>query len=507
VSETKENMQTKEKKYSGLRAALWPIAGYELKKVLPMSILLFCMLYDYTSVRILKDAFFMYEKQAGETVLPFLKFWCVLPAAVLFVIIYAKISARFSKATVFYSVVLFFTSFFFLFGNVLFPLRETLHMAPETLLQWQTVSPRLYQVIAILGFWSYSLFYVFAELWGNVGITVLFWQFANQITATNDAKRFYISFQSIGNFALLLAASFMTNLFANQTVLSEDNIAFACNIVAAVAMLGMVMYWYVNKYVMTDPRFPMPAETKKVKGHKPSLSESMKIVFSSKYLAYIALLIIAYGVTTNLVEVTWKGMMKKHALAAGISYIGLQSTAFYWTGVISIIIATFGKSIVSRFGWKATALVTPIGMLVSGLLFFGVVLAPDAVSVVSGFFSMDVLYFGVMIGTMQQVFTKSAKYVLFDTTKEMAYIPLPDELKVQGKAAVEVFAGRAGKSSGGVIQAALIFLFSIKDILSLAPALGLIMILFVLIWIFAVNRLSVEYNQKVSQEKDVPGHS
>lgn len=506
MSETKSGAQPK--KYSGLRAALWPIEKYELKKVLPMSMLLFCMLYDYTSARILKDALFMTERLAGETVLPFLKMYCVLPAAILFVILYASVSAKYSKKAVFYGLTAFFASFFFLFGNVIFPLRETLHMSQETLFAYQEAYPRLSQVFSIFGFWSYSMFYVFAELWGNVGITVLFWQFANQITATNDAKRYYISFQSIGNFALLLAAQFMTSLFAGQKVLHHTSVATSCNIITGFAVFAMFLYWYVNKHVMTDSRFPMPEAVKKSKGPKPSLGESAKMVFTSKYLAYIALLVIAYGVSTNFVEVTWKGMMKEYAKTdPTMSYVGLQSSAFFWTGVMSIIIATFGKSIVQRLGWRWTALITPLGMLITGLFFFGSVLAPGLVGIFSEFFGMSAIAFGVMIGTMQQVFTKSAKYVLFDTTKEMAYIPLPEELKVQGKAAVEVFAGRAGKSSGGIIQGALIVILSTKDIFTLAPMLAILMTCIVLVWIWTVNKLSVEYTAKLKEEHDVPGHA
>lgn len=55
----------------------------------------------------------------------------------------------------------------------------------------QDAGPRFAGPIAILRNWTYCLFYVMAELWGSVVVSVLFWGFANQITTVDEASQFY----------------------------------------------------------------------------------------------------------------------------------------------------------------------------------------------------------------------------------------------------------------------------------------------------------------------------
>jgi AAA family ATP:ADP antiporter len=101
---------------------------------------------------------------------------------------------------------------------------------------------------------------------------------------------------------------------------------------------------------------------------------------------------------------------------------------------------------------------------------------------------------------IQNVLSKATKYSLFDSTKEMAYIPLDDELKSKGKAAVDVVGGRFGKSGGGIIQSTFFILFPSLNFGDATPYFAAICIFIILCWLYGVRSLSTEY------EKQVKGH-
>jgi len=98
-----------------------------------------------------------------------------------------------------------FLAFFASFAYILYPMRDILH--PNELCDslMASLGPRATGPVSILRNWTYCLFYVMAELWGSVVVSVLFWGFANQITAVDEAKQFYPLFGLGANVALIFS--------------------------------------------------------------------------------------------------------------------------------------------------------------------------------------------------------------------------------------------------------------------------------------------------------------
>lgn len=491
--------------FTGFRKIVWPVHSFEVKKVLPMALMMFCVLFNYTILRDAKDGLVVTAPGSGAETISFLKLYGTLPFAIILMGIYAKLSTVLSKEKLFYTMVSIFVIFFVVFAYVIFPMKSTLHASAETLGSWKETFPRLQWFLPLIANWSYSLFYIFSELWGTVGLSVLFWQFANDITKIPEAKRFYPLFGLIGNVGLLCSGYMLyavTDRFKHLPPAERWEVSLKWIILMLVIFFIILVYLYhwVRANVMTDPRLYDASEIgPKKKKVKLSFAESLKVVLTSKYLAFLALLVLGYGVSINLVEVTWKSQMKLQ-FPDTAEYVKIMGIFSMTTGGTTIILMIVGANILRTLGWFVGALVTPVMMLVTGVAFFSFIIFRDSFTGILAAISMTPVLMAVIIGWVQNVLTKGAKYSLFDPTKEMAYIPLPESLRTQGKAAVDGVGGRLGKSGGGIVQQVLLISIVGSTQITIAPYIGLTLLVVVLLWLFSVIGLNTEF-KKLSEEK------
>jgi len=68
------------------------------------------------------------------------------------------------------------------------------------------MAPNFQWFIRIAGSWTFASFYVMAEMYGSLIVSLLFWQFCNTIVRTSEAKRFYSHFGLLGNVSLPMVA-------------------------------------------------------------------------------------------------------------------------------------------------------------------------------------------------------------------------------------------------------------------------------------------------------------
>ncbi|NRB10040.1 MAG: NTP/NDP exchange transporter [Rickettsiaceae bacterium] len=490
-------------KLAELKKIFWPIEWQENKKFLPMAMMMFFILFNYSALRSIKDGLIV--TVIGAEAISFTKTYVVLPSAILMMIGYAKLCNILSQEKVFYTVVSFFVGFFALFALVLYPNSELFHPNPETIESLSTAYPNFQWFIRIGGNWSYAMFYAMSELWGSMILTLLFWQFANKITRTTEAKRFYSMFGMLGNVALLLLPVIFQILSSDNVDSKEmDRIPTALFVVIMFnGIMIMVIYKWINSNVLTDPNLYDPSNVgvKKKKKTKLSLSDSFKMIFTSKYLGLVVMLVLAYGISINLVEGIWKSKIKEMYPTAK-AYTNFMAQFQGYQGITAIFFMLVGSNILRRVKWKTAAIFTPMMILFTGLIFFSLIFFDSSVGLYAAvFFGTNPLALAVYLGMIQNVLSKATKYSLFDSTKEMSYIPLDIEMQTKGKAAVDVIGGRFGKSGGGVIQSTFFVLLPTFTFVEATPYFAAIFFVIVIIWLFAVQALSKEYQAKITEQK------
>lgn len=101
-----------------------------------------------------------------------------------------------------------------------------------------------------------------------------------------------------------------------------------------------------------------------------------------------------------------------------------------YTGVATFCMMLLSRVIFRKFGWGVAAQITPVMLLITGVAFFSLVLFGAPLNPALAAIGLSPLLAAVYVGAAQNIFSKSAKYSLFDPCKEMAYIPLDEETKV-----------------------------------------------------------------------------
>ncbi len=462
-------MSSKKREFGKLRSFFWPVHNRELKKLLPMMLLCFLITFNYNMLRNSKDAIVITAKLSGAEVIPFIKVWMLLPMAFGITYVFAKLSNSFDREHVFYWMISIFLSFFFVFTFILFPMREALHL--DTFAdKLQLILPRgMRGLIAMIRYWSFTAYYVMSELWGTAIFSVAFWGFANEITKITEAKRFYGLIAISANFSGIVsgfvgiyisrhASDFLGTTFDGN--LWHQSLVLITIAVLASGVVSLIIYRKLNHDLAEEGGEQFEA-IKKAKV-KMSMRENFALLGKNSYLRNLAIIVVAYNLTINLVEIIWKDQIKM-LYPGTVEYHTYMNQVSIGIGVVATAGAFISGKLIRKLGWTLTAMLTPALLLITSFAFFMTLFFQDSLGFISNTFAgVTPLMVIVFFGSMQNVFLRGCKFTVFDNTKELAFIPLKREDKLRGKAAIDGVGSRFGKSGGSMIhQGLLMFLGSI----------------------------------------------
>lgn len=412
----------------------------------------------------------------GAELISTIKLFGVLPAAFISVLLYTKLSNYLTRSKIYHFFNLIFNGFFLLFAFALYPNATYLHLDLTHLtLQFPLFR---YQIIMVEN-WTYSLFYIMAELWGNVMLSLMFWQVMNQVTKVKKAKWLYPRLMLFGEAGFVMAGVFAA-LFTSSLIASswDNTLRYTCISTFIAGCLISILFYFLCNYMIGLDKINDKQSTT-----LPNTLESLKGVLRSPHIRKLICILVCYGACINLVEGVWKAHLKL-IYPSGLEYGHYMALIQIFTGVLSICSVLLSAFILPKLSWVVPAALTPIVALILGFLFFVVALLGDDLAY------FNLIFLAATAGAIHNILTKATKFAFFEPTKEMVFISLNQELRSKGKGAADILGERLGKSTGAAVQWIILTFTMGSSLISVTPILFAIFIAITAFWLFSVYSLN-----------------
>ncbi|KIZ04926.1 ADP,ATP carrier protein 1 [Monoraphidium neglectum] len=231
---------------------------------------------------------------------------------------------------------------------------------------------------------------------------------------------------------------------------------------------------------------------------KVSLAESFSILAGSLEIRCLAVMSLAQGLCTSLMEFVWKSHMRL-LYPSPSDFTSFLGDVALWTGVVTASSMLISPILFERLGWRGVASTTPQILLFGGTLFFAAAIAYQhwfgsaaAAAAAAGVAAPAAwLLSGLVLGgALLYVFSKASKFSLFKPAEEMVYITLDEAGRTRGKAAIDVVGSQTGKSGGSILQQGLLLMSAGALTGPILPVLFACFFLMLRGWRGAVSELS-----------------
>lgn len=491
---------TQQKEFGFWRALFWPVRRHECPKVISMLSLLFLLCISYSILRNLKDTLLLNAKGAGAEAIPFIKVWGMLPAAFMATWVYTRLSRIFSRKNIFYVILSGFLAFFLLFAFVIYPHIDQLYLTNFGSFCSQNLPNGFKGFVSLVTNWPVTIFYVIAELWSVLMLAVLFWGFANETTEVSEAKRTYGILNVGSNIAPILGGSlalFVTEkltlpLSFLQTDEWGETLARLMVVVAVLGVITMALYRFIVTKIISYDEKTTSSNQPKAK-EKLSVRESLRFLSKSKYLLCIALIVLGFNIAINFTDILWKEQLKRF-FTNPKDMLNHMNTITVWIGIFATVLGTLFSLMISRLGWTFVALLTPAMMSTMAIGFFSCLfLGKSSMAGSMLFMGLGAQALTVYFGSMQNALSKAGKYSVFDATKEMAFLPLDQEAKRKGKAAIDGLGSGVGKSGASLLYQA--FIIVLGSVSVSTPYIALLLVLVFAAWIYSVFNVGKAFKE------------
>lgn len=434
-----------------LRKLMFPIKREEWRVFACMLFIVCLINVNFSILRSARNALVVADKGGSASFIPYFELFGTFPASILLTWGLTRLMRVFSLKFVFSATMLFFLSFFLVFAFWIYPHREGIHTLLEAKLSFLLAFPKFKVVFT---HWPDMVFYIMAELWKVALLAVIFWGFLNQNLNLEEAKRFYpplmlgSSMGSIlaGPITIFCTSPFSWHLFALSKERWEHSLYLLtiCLIFFGCLTLGFFNTLFKSFQGRSVPN-PLPTKKKE----PLSLSSSLRYLVKSPYLSALFLIVIAEYVSYALGELIFLETLKK-MFPTPSDYCQYMGKLTLWMGIATAFFALIVTPyLLQTYRWNKTAIATPILMVLMTFAFFSVVSCEK--------FGYSLLPLAVALGSIHFCLGRATKYTLFDSAKELAFIPLDQEAQVKGKLIIDGIGSRMGRGTSSFLSIILFF--------------------------------------------------
>lgn len=274
--------------------------------------------------------------------------------------------------------------------------------------------------------WVSVAFYVMAQMLGVLLISQ-FWTVANLVYDPRQAKRlfgFIGGGAPLGGIAGSALASMAQQIGSTNLLLPSAGFMLLCAAVVA--------------YISSRERFQGSVTDGATREQGVSFTEAFTLLRRSRHLQIIALVISFASIGAaiieqqlNLAAAAAKGANATDAITAFLAQVAL------WTSTIGLAVQVWLTSKIHRYlGIGVALLILPVTM--------------------GGTAMVMLLNAALWAPALARVVDQSLRYTVDKTTREILFLPLPAEIKLQAKSFVDVTVDRAAKAGGALLLLVLV---------------------------------------------------
>lgn len=405
-------------------------------------------------LRSARNALTVADLGGSAALIPHFELYGTLPGAIFMTWLITRLMKRWPIQKVFLITLSLFLGFFILFAFVVYPLLSA----------WLNASGEPTWILSKCIVGATMSFYVVGELWKVIFLAVLFWGLINQYLALSEAKSFYGPLMLGSSIGAILAGPLISmctsDLSSKWILLSQEPWAQALDLlVLLISLVGiLIAFLYLRLWRLLDQRISLThaAKIQTEYQEKISFKECLIACWRSPYLLLLAWIVCADYLAYSLGEVVFYDVLKEH-YPHPRDYCHYMGQLSFWTGI-----ATFLSSIIitpwllKRYKWVVTSIITPFSLMITGITFFFIFCMRDQWQPWKEVIGLEWIQVMVMLGSVQYCLCRAAKYTLFDSSKELAFVMLPNVSKIQGKLIIDGIGARLGRGSASFVSIVLI---------------------------------------------------